>query len=257
MENKFWHAKTNEEVFEATSTQANGLTTEEAQARLARDGKNALAEGKKRPLVLKFLDQFKDVMIIVLLVAAAVSAVISIVEGNYSELIDSGLILLIVVVNAIIGLVQENKAEAALDALKNINKPFAKVIRDGVLTKIKSEEIVVGDIVVLEAGDIVPADIRLFESASLKVEEAALTGESVPSEKDASFIAKEDAPLGDRANMCYSSGVVSYGRGQGVVVAVGMNTEVGKIAGMLNTQEKNDTPRHTQSISLRCREAQE
>ena len=246
MENKFWHAKTNEEVFEATSTQANGLTTEEAQARLARDGKNALAEGKKRPLVLKFLDQFKDVMIIVLLVAAAVSAVISIVEGNYSELIDSGLILLIVVVNAIIGLVQENKAEAALDALKNINKPFAKVIRDGVLTKIKSEEIVVGDIVVLEAGDIVPADIRLFESASLKVEEAALTGESVPSEKDASFIAKEDAPLGDRANMCYSSGVVSYGRGQGVVVAVGMNTEVGKIAKMLNESDNSQTPLQVQ-----------
>ena len=246
MENKFWHAKTNEEVFEATSTQANGLTTEEAQARLARDGKNALAEGKKRPLVLKFLDQFKDVMIIVLLVAAAVSAVISIVEGNYSELIDSGLILLIVVVNAIIGLVQENKAEAALDALKNINKPFAKVIRDGVLTKIKSEEIVVGDVVVLEAGDIVPADIRLFESASLKVEEAALTGESVPSEKDASFIAKEDAPLGDRANMCYSSGVVSYGRGQGVVVAVGMNTEVGKIAKMLNESDNSQTPLQVQ-----------
>ena len=246
MENKFWHAKTNEEVFEATSTQATGLTTEEAQARLARDGKNALAEGKKRPLVLKFLDQFKDVMIIVLLVAAAVSAVISIVEGNYSELIDSGLILLIVVVNAIIGLVQENKAEAALDALKNINKPFAKVIRDGVLTKIKSEEIVVGDIVVLEAGDIVPADIRLFESASLKVEEAALTGESVPSEKDASFIAKEDAPLGDRANMCYSSGVVSYGRGQGVVVAVGMNTEVGKIAKMLNESDNSQTPLQVQ-----------
>ena len=246
MENKFWHAKTTEEVFEATSTQANGLTTEEAQARLARDGKNALAEGKKRSLILKFFDQFKDVMIIVLLVAAAVSAVISIVEGEYSELIDSGLILLIVVVNAIIGLVQENKAEAALDALKNINKPFAKVIRDGVLTKIKSEEIVVGDIVVLEAGDIVPADIRLFESASLKVEEAALTGESVPSEKDASYVAKEDAPLGDRANMCYSSGVVSYGRGQGVVVETGMNTEVGKIAKMLNESDNSQTPLQVQ-----------
>ncbi len=243
---KRFYNMTADETLEAVQSTHNGLTTEEAKERLARDGKNQLAEGKKRSLVLRFFDQLKDVMIIVLLVAALISAVIAIVRQEYTELIDSGIILLIVIVNAVIGLTQESKAEAALDALKNMNKPIAKVIRDGVMVKIDAADIVVGDVVVLEAGDSVPADIRLLSSASLKIEEAALTGESVPSEKDVEVIDKEDAPLGDRKNMAYSGGAVAYGRGQGVVVAVGMNTEVGKIATMLQEDDKQDTPLQVQ-----------
>lgn len=234
------------QTMEHLSASPHGLTQDEAKIRLERDGKNELAEGKKRSMILKFFDQFKDAMIIVLLVAAAVSAVIAIVEEQYADLVDAGLILLIVIVNAVIGLAQEAKAEAALDALKNMNKPFCKVIRDGELIKIKSSELVVGDVVVLEAGDIVPADVRLFESASLKIEEAALTGESVPSEKDSEMICDPEAPLGDRKNMAYSSGVISYGRGKGVVVGTGMNTEVGKIAQMLSESEDEQTPLQVQ-----------
>ena len=231
-----------EEVLQEVQSSASGLTSTEAKARLERDGKNALDEGQKRPMILRFLDQFKDLMIIVLLVAAVVSGVLSIVQGEYSELIDSGLILLIVVVNAIIGLVQEGKAEKSLEALKNMNKPFAKVIRDGNLEKISSEELVVGDVVVLEAGDMVPADMRLIKCASLQIEEAALTGESVPVNKHTNALTNEEAPLGDRACMAFSSGTVSFGRGEGVVTAVGMNTEVGKIAKMLNEKTDNTTP---------------
>jgi len=233
-------------IYKHFETSENGLSTEEANARLEKNGKNKLDEGKKRSLIAKFFDQLKDVMIIVLLVAAVVSAVISIVEKNYGELIDSGLILVIVLVNAIIGLIQENKAENSLEALKNMNKPYAKVLRDGKVEKIKSEDIVVGDIVVLEAGDYIPADIRLISSHSLKVEESALTGESVPVEKDAEAIVKASAPLGDRLNMVYSAGIVTYGRGTGVVVATGMDTEVGKIAGMLKESDKQTTPLQVQ-----------
>ena len=243
---KPFHAQPIEDVLTAVRSDRKGLTEAEAKIRLEQDGKNALQGAKKRSMFLKFIDQMKDVMILVLLAAALISGILTIVEQNYAELVDSALILLIVIINAVIGLVQENKAEAAMDALKNLNKPYAKVIRDGTLTKIKSEDIVVGDVVVLEAGDIVPADIRLFEAASLKVEEAALTGESVPSEKGIEVIDREDAPLGDRGNMCYSSGVISYGRGQGVVVATGMKTEVGKIATMLNEGEAGKTPLQVQ-----------
>ena len=188
-----------EEVLAEVQSTAKGLTSAEAKARLEKNGKNALDEAKKRPMILRFFDQFKDLMIIVLLVAALVSAALSIYQGEYSELIDSGLILLIVVVNAIIGLVQEGKAEKSLEALKNMNKPFAKVIRDGNLEKIASEELVVGDVVVLEAGDMVPADMRLIQCSSLQIEEAALTGESVPVNKHTNALENEEAPLGDRA----------------------------------------------------------
>lgn len=233
-------------IDEVKTSEEKGLTSAEAAERLAANGKNELDQGKKKSIFVKFLEQFKDAMIIVLLCAAVVSAVISVVEKNYYDLIDSGLILVIVIVNAIIGVTQEAKAEAALDALKNMNKPFCKVIRDGEMVKIKSEELVVGDLVVLEAGDIVPADMRLIEAMSLKVEESALTGESVPSEKDAEAICDEEAPLGDRKNMVYSSGIVSYGRGKGVVVGTGMNTEVGKIAKMLGEHEDEQTPLQVQ-----------
>ncbi len=231
-----------EEVIKELETSETGLTSAEAKARLEKNGKNALDEAAKRPMILRFFDQFKDLMIIVLLVAAVVSGILSIVQQEYSELIDSGLILLIVVVNAIIGLVQEGKAEKSLEALKNMNKPFTKVIRDGNLEKISSEELVVGDLVVLEAGDMVPADMRIIKSSSLQIEEAALTGESVPVNKHTNALTNEEAPLGDRACMAFSSGTVSFGRGEGIVTATGMNTEVGKIAKMLNEKTDNTTP---------------
>lgn len=239
---KAFHSLTEEEVYKKYSTKDIGLTSNEASIRLAKNGKNALDEGKSVTWVQRFFSQMKDLMIIVLLVAAGISSVISILEKNYTELIDAGIILLIVVVNAIIGTIQESKADQAMKELTKMNKPYAKVYRDGEIVKIKSEELVVGDVVVLEAGDVVPADLRLITAKSLKIQESTLTGESVPVEKDASKLLKEDAPLGDRVNMAYSTGVVTYGRGEGVVVAVGMNTEVGKIANMLNTQTKNDTP---------------
>lgn len=216
-----------EKALEETSSRTQGLTGAEAEERLARNGKNELAEAKKKPLILKILSQFADPMIIVLLIAAAVSSVIAIVRKEYSELIDSGIILLIVIINAVIGLVQESKAENALAALKDKNKPFVKVLRDGDRKTIPSEDLVIGDVVILEAGDVVPADMRLISSSSLKIEESALTGESVPAEKDANAVISEAAPLGDRINMAYSGGTVTYGRGSGVVVATGMATEMG------------------------------
>lgn len=243
---KFYDAAANSVIEEVKTSAESGLTAAEASERLSKNGKNELDQGKKKSMFVKFLEQFKDAMIIVLLCAAIISSIISIVEKQYYDLIDAGLILLIVIVNAIIGVTQEAKAEAALDALKNMNKPFCKVIRDGEMIKIKSEELVVGDLVVLEAGDIVPADMRLIEAMSLKVEESALTGESVPSEKDAEIVCDTDAPLGDRKNMVYSSGVVSYGRGKGVVVATGMGTEVGKIAKMLGEHDDQQTPLQVQ-----------
>ena len=239
---KDFHSKSEIEIMEHFKTNENGLSSKVAENRLEKNGKNKLVEKKRKNWFFRFIDQMKDMMIIVLLIASLVSAVLAIVEQKYIDLIDSGIILLIVIVNAIIGLVQENKANNAMEALKNMNKPYAKVVRDGQVIKIKSEDIVVGDIVVLEAGDIVPADIRLIESASLKIEESALTGESVPSEKDHTVTLKDDTPLGDRKNMVYSSGIVAYGRGKGVVVAIGMDTEVGKIATMLNESQESQTP---------------
>ena len=235
-----------EDVYSKLNTSEKGLTTEEASARIARNGKNVLEEGKSKTWLQRFFAQMKDLMIIVLLVAALISAVIAIVEGKYVDLIDSGIILLIVILNAVIGTIQESKADQAMKELTKMNRPFAKVMRNGEVTKIKCEDIVVGDVVVLEAGDVVPADIRLITTKSLKIQESTLTGESVPTEKDCTAELPDETALGDRKTMAYSTGVVTYGRGSGVVVATGMNTEVGKIAGMLNTQEKNDTPLQVQ-----------
>ena len=240
---KLFHATPTEEVAKQVGTEPTlGLSSAEAAERLEKNGKNALAEGKKKTFLSRLLAQFSDMMIIVLLVAAAISAVLSIVEHNPSDLFEAGVILLIVVINAVIGLIQEGKAEAAMEALKRMNKPFAKVLRDGKPCQIPSEELVVGDIVLLEAGDSVPCDVRLLDSASLKIEEAALTGESVPVEKDATVTVSEEAPLGDRINMAYSGGSVTYGRGMGVAVACGMDTEVGKIARMLSEGGEQTSP---------------
>ena len=237
-----YYSKNIEQTLSSVNSSKNGLSNEEAEARLEKNGKNELAEGKKKTLIGRFFSQFKDVMIIVLIVAAIVSTILAIINGrktnDYTDLIDSGIIVFIVVLNAIIGTAQEVKADNSLEALRNMNKPLSKVYRNGELVKIPSEQLTIGDVVVMEAGDFVPADLRLIESASLKIEESALTGESVPVDKDATVIVDEAAPLGDRINMAYSSGVVCYGRGVGVVVDIGMNTEVGKIAGMLVGEEQ-------------------
>lgn len=238
---QYYNVSAEEALKDVNSSQA-GLSSQEAQKRLAENGRNALIGAKKTPWIVKLLKQFADPMIIVLLVAAAISAVIALVNSEPSELIDSGVILLIVIINAVIGLVQENKAENALEALKEKNKPFAKVLRDGEQISVPGEELVVGDIVILEAGDVVPADLRLLTSVSLKIEEAALTGESVPVEKNADQAVDEKAPLGDRVNSAFSGGTVAYGRGTGVVVATGMATEIGKIADMLLKTEESPSP---------------
>ena len=230
--------KTKEATFEELNTSKNGLTEEEASKRLEEYGHNKLAEGKKKGMIAKFIDQFKNLMIIVLLVAAVVSVLVEPEEG----LIDAIIILFVVVVNAILGVVQESKAEKSLEALKSMSSPFAKVRRNGEIVHVKTEDLVPGDIVILEAGDFVPADMRLIEIASLKIEEAALTGESVPVEKEDIVIEKEDAPLGDRVNMAFSGSSVSYGRGEGVVIGTGMNTEVGKIASYLSESDNSQTP---------------
>lgn len=239
------HSKSVDELYSELNTSKEGLTSEEAKTRLLRDGKNELDEGKKKTIAQRFFSQFKDVMIIVLIVAAVLSSVLAIIQGRstgeYTDLIDAGIILFIVLLNAVIGTIQEIKADNSLEALRNMNKPLSKVYRDGKLEKVNSEDLVKGDVVVLEAGDYVPADLRLIDSASLKIEESALTGESVPVEKDCNQVIPENSPLGDRVNMAYSTGVVSYGRGEGVVVGTGMDTEVGKIAGML-TGEEQTTP---------------
>lgn len=238
---KCWNMSS-KEVFEKLETSETGLTSIEAKKRLEKFGKNALDEVKRPSLIVRFLNQLKDAMIIVLLVAALISGILAIVQKEYMDLVDSFLILFIVVVNAIIGLIQEDNAEKALSALKDMNKPYTKVLRDGEVVKILSEELVIGDVVVLEAGDVAPADMRLFESVSLKVEEASLTGESVPSEKNTAVIDQDEVPIGDRDNMCYSTGVITYGRGKAVVIKTGMDTEVGKIAKMLAEDKKQSTP---------------
>lgn len=237
-----YHDKQKEEVLKAVGSSENGLTDGEAADRLAKNGRNALVSAKRKPPVLKFLSQFSDPMIIVLLIAAVVSGVLAVVRGEYTELIDAGIILVIVIVNAVIGFVQESKAESALESLKKQNKPYAKALRGGQRKTVLSEELTVGDIVFLEAGDVVPADMRLLSSSSLKIEESGLTGESVPSDKDADATVAADAPVGDRLNMAYSGGTVAYGRGEGVVTAVGMDTETGKIAKMLNEVKESPSP---------------
>lgn len=215
-----------------------GLSSSEAQKRLETYGRNELEEGEKRSLLAKFLDQFKDMMIIILLIAA----ILSVVTSGGEDIADALIILAVVIINAIFGVYQEGKAEEAIEALKSMSSPAARVLRDGHMTEIDSKELVPGDIVSLEAGDVVPADMRLLEANSLKIEEAALTGESVPVEKDVRVTLAEDAGIGDRVNMAFQNSNVTYGRGLGVVVNTGMFTEVGHIAGMLQDADETDTP---------------
>ena len=234
MESK-WYNKTVSEVEEILETDVkNGLTQEKINKNLAKYGLNELQGKKKKSLFVKFLEQFKDFMIIILIFAAIISGAISIAQGE--AITDSIIILIVVIVNSIIGVAQEAKAEKSLEALQKLSGHEAKVIRDGNLQVVPAKDLVPGDIVVLETGDYIPADLRIIEAVNLKAQEASLTGESVPVEKQASKIENEEVPIGDRTNMLFSSSLITYGR------ETAMNTEVGKIAGMLSNQEEKETP---------------
>ena len=237
------YVKSKNEVLETLNTNIEtGLGSSKIAELQKQYGENRLQEKKKKSNLQRFFDQFKDVMIIILIIAAIVSFVIACVEGNPKEFFEPALILLIVILNAIIGVMQESKAEKALDALKNLSAPHARVLRDGEEKIIDASELVPGDIIKLEAGDFVPADARLLQSSGLKSEESALTGESVPSEKDAEAIVNGNAPLGDRTNMVFSGCSITYGTAVAVVTATGMNTEMGKIANLLNNESDSQTP---------------
>lgn len=227
------------DVFKEVQSSPSGLSSKEAASRLEKYGANTLQEGKKKSLLEKFVDQFKDFMILVLLVAAVVSMFAH--QGD-PDPTDAIIILAVVLLNAVLGVFQESKAEEAIEALKKMASPVASVLRDGHVEHIKGEDIVVGDVVILEAGDVVPADMRLFEVNTVKIEESALTGESVPVDKDLVIPTGDEVGIGDRTNMAFSSTNVTYGRAVGVVTSTGMNTEVGKIANMLANTEEGKTP---------------
>lgn len=236
MSKKYYNQTIPEVEKELKTSLKTGLSKQEAKKRLEQYGPNALASKKKRSMFMKFIDQFKDFMIIVLIIAAILSGVVA------QEWTDAAIIMIVVLINAILGVVQEAKSEAAIDALKEMSTPNAHVRRNNEILQIPSTEIVPGDVVLLEAGDVVPADMRLGLAASLKIEESALTGESVPVEKDTEIPEGEEVALGDRIDMAYSNTNVTYGRGEGIVIGTGMTTEVGKIATMLDEADETDTP---------------
>ena len=219
-----------------------GLSSIEASERLTTSASKQIVEVRKKSLFEKFAEQFKDLMILILLVASTISMIIGIVQKTSGEIIDGCIILAIVIMNSIFGVVQENKAEKALDSLKKMIEPEASVLRDGEIIKINSKKIVEGDVVLLEAGTIVPADVRILSSSSLIIDESSLTGESHAIEKNSDNIYPNDTPLADRRNMAYKGSTVVAGRGYGVVVAIGKETELGKIANAISTTEKEMTP---------------
>lgn len=241
---KIYTQSTNE-VLNSLGVDAHGLTADQAQKRLEQYGPNKLKEAEKPSLIQRFLAQLKDPMLIILLIAAGVSALTGMLAGE-SEWAEVIIILAVVLLNAILGVIQESKAEAAIEALQTMTAATCKVLRDGKMTVLHSDELVPGDVVMLEAGDAVPADGRIIENASLKIEEAALTGESVPVNKVLEALGaadgQDDIPLGDRKNMCYMGSTVVYGRGKAVIVATGMETEMGKIAGALSATKEEETP---------------
>lgn len=238
------HAQTRGQVRAVYAVPDGGLSAQEAAQRLAQHGENVLREGNKKTLAGIILSQFKNLMILVLLAAAVVSLLVE------PDAADALIILAVIVLNAVMGTVQEARAEAALDALKKMSAPSANVVRGGAMMSVKAAELVPGDVVLLEAGDHVPADIRLTETASLKIEEAPLTGESVPVDKDAAAVLSADAPLADRVNMAYAGTSVTYGRGAGVVCGTGMNTQIGSIAGALSAAKESETPLQRRLHSL-------
>ncbi len=218
----------------------NGLTQEQVDARREKYGYNELKEGKKKSLFVKFLEQFKDFMVIVLIIAAIISAIVGVQNGE--GFTDTIIIMIVIICNAIIGVAQESKAEKSLEALKKLSSHTAKTVRDGKLNVLQSRELVPGDVVIIETGDYIPADCRIVEAINLKVQEASLTGESVPVEKDSEALESKEVGIGDRTNMLYSSSLVTYGRGRAIVVETGMKTEVGRIAESLNQTTDNETP---------------
>ena len=230
-----WHAQGLEEIYQALNTSPEGLSDAEAARRLEQYGRNELRAKPPKTILQMLKAQILDPMVLILVGAAAFSALLR-------EWTEAAVILTIVIVNAIIGIVQEKKAQSSLEALRGMSAPTARVLRQGEESVVPAAELVVGDVVLLGDGDMVPADLRLIDSANLKVQEASLTGESVPAEKEAEDLLPEDCPLGDRSNMAYSSAIVTYGRGVGVVAAAGMDTQVGQIAGMLDGQDDTDTP---------------
>ena len=235
------------EVFDEVKSNENGLTSAEAEKRLQENGKNKLAEGKKVSNFERFMDQLKDPMIIILLVAAVISAATEMIEaGGFVPPTDSIIILVVVLINAVLGVVQESKAEKAVEALQKMSAATTKTLRDGKIVNVKSEDLVVGDVILLDAGDAIPADCRIFECASMKIEEAALTGESVPVTKLVNALmgkkGEDEVALGDRKNMAYMGSTLVYGRGKAVVVATGMDTEMGKIANAITLAEEGKTP---------------
>ena len=236
-----WFHKSVEETREYFNLdEKNGLSSEQVNENRAKYGTNELQAKKKKSTFVKFLEQFKDFMIIVLIIAAIISGVVGYIEGE--GITDSIIILIVVVLNAVIGVIQENKAEKSLEALQKLSAHVSKVIRNGKMEVIPAKELVPGDIVVLDTGDYVPADLRIIEAVNLKSQEASLTGESVPVDKHVETIENEEVDLGDRDNMLFSSSLITYGRGKGIVVETGMNTEVGKIAGIINSAEETQTP---------------
>ena len=234
-DHKPWHSLSVREVEEILSTSERGLSDEEAARRLEQYGKNDLRQKKPKSILKMLWEQVSDVMVLILIAAAVFSMVMQ-------EWAEAVIILAVVALNAVIGIIQEKKAANALAALKSMSAPTARVLREGEESVVPASELVPGDYIYLEDGAIVPADIRIVADSNIKIQEAALTGESVPSEKDGPSILPEDAPLGDRVNMAYTSSVVMYGNAQGIVVGTGMNTEVGKIAGMLEEEDDLETP---------------
>lgn len=240
--NKNFYSKSIEQTINELNANISGLNKTEAENRLKKFGKNELPKTKKQSGFVKFLLQFKDIMVIILLIAAVISTIIAVVHKNYSDLFEGGVIFFIVILNAIIGVIQESKAEDALESLKKSTEPDCKVLRENKIIKIKTSNLTIGDIVVLEAGDIIPADLRLIETHNLKCDESSLSGESVSTNKDATVVLSENTMLADRKNMAYSSTIVTSGRGCGVVTSIGINTEIGKIASMINNSSKDFSP---------------
>jgi len=237
---EFYRKETVELVTMLRTNEQSGLSTDEVRRRITEYGYNQIESKSKKSIVRMFFEQFRSFMIIILLIAAAISGVVGVMEGE--GLLDTWIILGILFVNALIGAVQEKKAETSLEALKELASPLSKVLRDGVITETNTKELVPGDIVILETGAVIPADIRLTEAVNLKIQESSLTGESLPVDKITEALQGDEIPLGDRKNMAYSSGMVTYGRGRGIVVGTGMQTEVGKIADMLQQAGDTETP---------------
>ena len=254
-----FYLKSAEETLKEVESSSNGLSAAEASRRLETNGKNKLAEPPKTSLIQKFIGSLSDPMIIMLLASAAISAATTLYQniklGAHESYADLIIILFVVTVNTILGIVQENKAEEAIDALKEMTAATSKVIRDGQQVILKSEDLVVGDVLNFEAGDSIPADCRILESYSMKVEEAALTGESVPVNKIMDILMLQenvlDVPLGDRTNMLYSGSTIVYGRGKAVVVATGMDTEMGKIADAIAKAEDAKTKWNEKKVNIK------